>query len=362
MAATLAPLSPNSVASPNSVDPKATTPEFGSLSLPRLPPNQKNEIIRGLAFINPGKVIVQWSSAPGAKSRQVAKIVGRFSKKSGGSLTTPAYPGNFVWAGLGNSEDFAVTVPILAERTLVQFRVTYPSGKIENQTVVITHHKNKQIIRMPQWAGVKPTISLGVMIFNYAENYRRNALAFNLSEVLTTVKVSYDLQFDSWDLGASIFYTPLVLTNNIPGSESRLLSGDLSVGYALPEVVLPWRLSISLGLIYRTMMVASNYFGYKQAFGPQLTSLVQRVLPSNDTLYSYFKFAPLPSASFSFDLANREYCLGVGWLRPLGNQHPFSVNFEISDFLATVAAFYQNTTDTQFLHSTAFGLSASYGF
>ncbi|MEO5970890.1 MAG: hypothetical protein ABIQ95_13260 [Bdellovibrionia bacterium] len=337
-------------------------PEYGSLSLPKLQPGQKNEIIKDLSFVKPDKVLIQWESAPDAKPRRVAKIIGNFPRGSGRTFTVPDYPNALVWTQAEGSNEFTFTAPILSERSLFRFQAVDTRGKIENQTVVLPL-KKKVKAGVPQWVGSKPTVSLGIMMFNFLENYRLNSLAFDISEILSTLKVSYNLQGSTWDLGLSAFYTPVILSNSSAGGyDSKLLIFDLKLGYIMPKIVSPWRLSFAAGLIYTTMMVPSNYYGYKNTIGPQLSSMIQRILGSNDTLYFYAKLTPFPTSTFSFGFGNREYCLGIGLLRPLKNDHPLSLNFEYSDFLATVDAFYRNTSDIHYLHSTSLSLNLSYGF
>jgi hypothetical protein len=337
-------------------------PLYGSLSLPKLPAGQMNEIIRDLSFVNPSKVVIEHEVTAGSKPKWTAKIIGKFSRASGRVLSSPDLPTALVWMVPETSNEFTLTVPVPAERSLIRFRAVDSAGKIENQTVVLSYKKQAHGARHPQWAGLRPTVSLGVMMFNFNESYRVSTLAFNTSEILSTVKVSYNLHRKNLDLGLSAFYTPIVLSNNYPKSESKLLRFDLQIGYTLPKVASPWRLSFSAGILYTTMMVPTNYFGYKNAVGPQLTATLQKIMSSNDTLHSYFKITPFPIGAFGFSLANREYVLGIGWLRPLGNQHPLSFNFEIMDFLAVLDIVYGTTSDTHNVHGTSFGLSASYGF
>jgi hypothetical protein len=336
---------------------------IGTLSLPKLGPNEKRELIGGLTFENGQSVVLRWENVDTDNPVQIAKIIGKMPNSFGKILTAPDYPNGMVRDPVNREQGlFTLRLPVNFERTVISFRAVDATGKEENQPVVLNFARIRKTAFSP-WAGTKPTLEVGAMSFNYIEKYLKNPLSFNQSEILPTFKGSYNFVRKRWNMGFSGLLATVPLTNNITSSgNSSLLSLEAKAGYIFPKELKSWRLNVSLGLYFTTMFVDTNYFGYKGAIGPQLGAQFQQILWGSNTGYVYLKLTPMPASGISFNLTNREYDIGLGLVRPLSNQHPLTINFELADFLATVGANYNNIRDTHTLHSTSLGLSLGYGF
>jgi hypothetical protein len=335
---------------------------YGALSLPRLAPGQKRDLIAGLSFENPANVPLKWGQTQNGGVVQTAQIVGKFPRSSGRVLTVIDHPTALSW----NESDpsggrFFLNLPVTAERTTFSLKTVDASGKTENQSLVLTFKTIKKIAYSP-WLGTRPVVSLGVMTFNYSENYKIYNLSFKQSEILPVLKAGYYFNKKRWLFGFSLFGAPFALTNNLVGSNSTLYGAEAKVGYFYPKNEANWRLSVYLGLYYSSMLVSSNYFGYNGAFGPQISALYQRLFWTRHTLYGYAKISPFPVNGIMPDLSNREIAFGGGWIRPLGNQHSLILNLEYTDFLATFKLVYNNIQDIHYLRAGTLGFTVGYGF
>ncbi|MFZ9594810.1 MAG: hypothetical protein ACO3A2_01895 [Bdellovibrionia bacterium] len=362
------PFSPGSSSSSSSKD--AEPPVYGVLVLPKPKAGKKVEVISDLTFAQASHISIVWEKGTNQKRQRVAQIHGSFPRNSGRKLISPDFPNALVWDKDPNSSHFTLSVPIQGSRILVSFQSEDAQGKQEHQQVVLKiKYEDPNQKKIPWW-GEGLQASMGFFSYSYAERFRVQTVSYSLSQLMLAVSASGAVKFGAWDLRASAFFTPMSLSYNLTAEpavssvfDTRVLNGSLSLGYTLPRVAPPWYVRAALGAFYSTLMVGSGRYGYSNAFGPEVSTTLQKRLNSKSLGYFYFKLAPLLITGKGLGFGDRNLTLGLGYLQHVGKMHPLSVGIEFSSFLAEVPFTSRSVgEDTQSLSSSLLGLVLSYGF
>lgn len=118
-----------------------------------------------------------------------------------------------------------------------------------------------------------------------------------------------------------------VFISNDSTSEIRFLEGSLQVGYALPFVSEPYRLSIMAGGAYSTMFVTGNAFGYDSLLYPQVYPELRRLFKSGDTLTLAVKYMPLSTSGSE----QRAMAAQLRWAYPTASGRPLFFDVTYTD-------------------------------
>jgi hypothetical protein len=301
--------------------------------------------VAGLAILNPGPRVLIVSKA--GTISYTATIEGRFKVPESSLL----------WKGriIEQQPDgrFSLTIQVTAPSMKLELDAISSLGQID---------KEKIVIHFPHWeafkrdAADKPPKS---RFFSVGGGLSMIAVSDSRVEKFTelglTLKGSYaqPLFAPNWDMGVSTYFTALPFGANRSDS-IRFLGVNLRVGYVIPKIREPWRVSLQGGLYYTTMFVQSASFGFQNMAGPQLFPTIRRVFRKGDAVSGYFKFSPV-SSDFSFDSPeNHEIAAGIAYSRPVFNGKSLGISFDASSLHVLVEAVEIGTI--------TYTLGLSYGF
>lgn len=295
---------------------------------------------------------------------QVVGIKGVIRWKS----ATAAAPGK---SGKG---PFELTIALEKDTTLFQVTAVSSTGTVETEFKVLIVPRLKFLSGERKARRHIVTVSIGPSTLNYSEVYGRT-LTRTLNQVSLTLKAAYNylLAPPNWDLGINAYITALPLTSTSTGTSSanetaRFVGANARLGYSIPFIKEPWKLSILAGWYYTTTIVSNNAMGYQNLMGPQIFPTIRRVLKSGDAVFAYFKYAPITSDGlFEFLGPNsREIAAGFGWVHPMKNGTPLSISFDFASLgftiptrVSTIDAGIVSTTGT--FQNTSYSLSVGIG-
>jgi len=235
--------------------------------------------------------------------------------------------------------NFAITLPLYAKATSVDIMAVGPMGEVEEEEVGIDFpdydaFKNHAKFEPPKRSSLG--VSLGVTSINYTETD-----CSPLSELALTAKVSYQsLIFPpNWDVAFNVYGTAMPLTSTVASTNIRFLGANARIGFVVPFVTSPWRLSIMGGGYYTTSLVSqpaavihtlAEYSGFNNMYGPQIFPVLSRKFGKADSIYLYSKFSPIMN-NFIPTFASTEFAVGGGWSHPLPNGTPLTIAVDFDD-------------------------------
>ncbi len=201
-------------------------------------------------------------------------------------------------------------VYIRGPETLIHLGALGPGKKIETQ---------KAVIRFPGWdtlraqaAAFKPKtevmgLSLGYSLISYTEDE-----VPDFSMTALTARFTFQNLFapPSWDYSGNLFATALPLSSSRSDISARFLGANFRVGYVLPFPEEPFRLSLSVGAYYTTMIVSDQAFGYNSLIYPQFYPTLSYRLKKGSAVSFYGKFVPL-GQGLSIGATERELAYGM---------------------------------------------------
>lgn len=290
--------------------------------------------------------VLAHDGAGGAGSGFKVTLRGSYSRKDWTLLW------NSMPVELSEKGDFEFAFPISGEMNEGKLVAIGPMGKTE---------KVKLKVRFPSWedflarAGASPpkrifiTPGLGLSLISYSET----GIA-PFSQIAITGKISYAhlVLPPRWDFAANAYMTLLPVSSSQEIS-ARFFGASMRIGYVLPSVKAPWRVSLLAGAYYATTFVQGDGFGYKNVSGPQIFPTVRRELPGGDSVLAYFKFSPI-SAGFSFlQLSNHELAAGLIYSRPLPDGRTASITLDAATLGLSLAGIR--------VRSTSVSLGVAYG-
>ncbi len=265
---------------------------------------------------------------------------------------------SFTWNGrkIKREDDgkFMMRLPLSDTKTSFRFIAISPRGIIERETVVIYAPKFEKLARKPKIRYKRHFFTPGLSATYLQFDHNIRAI-YKFSEVALTAKLGYRYLWlpPNWDVGISGFVTALPLSTTGPES-IRFIGFNFRVGYVLPFVTSPWRVSIFAGTYYNTMAFHSGRFGYKNANGPQIYPTIERELNSGSSIFVYFKFSPVSNRFDFLDLESREIAGGGGYRFSLPNQDTIGVALDYADFNMKI--------DRSQVSTRSFSLGVNYGF
>lgn len=163
-------------------------------------------------------------------------------------------------------------------------------------------------------------------LFNYTQtdvtDFNQNALSLKVS-ALTPLSPPH------WDIGGNVYTNALPLQSSRSDVSVYAFGANLNVGYAIPWIKQPWRVSLMLGLSLSDIKVTNNAFGYSILIRPQFYPTLG-YHNGKYSFYGYFKYVPL---SANFQLISKdenELGLGLGFGFPGFWKTPLLVSLDYS--------------------------------
>lgn len=157
--------------------------------------------------------------------------------------------------------------------------------------------------------------SLGISALTYKEgNYA------NCSLLVLTGKIGYNylIPNSKWDIGLNAYMTLVPIKEDISKIGTRFLGINARTGYLI-DLSSSWKLGLSGGFYYATMIVDQNLFGFSHLIGAQFYPTLRKSF-SFGVLSSYFKFSPVVDSLTDFNPAHHEIAFGLSWSFPIGNE------------------------------------------
>jgi hypothetical protein len=162
------------------------------------------------------------------------------------------------------------------------------------------------------------------------DSYRETGKA-DFSETMMTARIAGTYALDAnWDAEAIMTMTAFPISSNVPAVTARFTSVNLRLGYAIPFISAPWRLSLLGGLYYTTMSVTDNAFGYQNLFYPQFLPSLSYSVDSRDIIRAYVKYVPTSTGFSIYNSTEREAGAGIAFEHRVG-VHPISLSLEWAD-------------------------------
>ncbi len=257
--------------------------------------------------------------------------------------------------------EFKVALPVSGPKAVVQFTAISPHGSVQKEKIEIVFESwnlfNKNEL---QREGLKRFHFGPNLGFSYISYQQTGTAGVTINEVVVTGKValSYVIFPQNWDIGANAYFNIYPITTSSPGNTIQFFGTNLRIGYALPFIREPWRLSL-MGGIYYTTTFASGNFGFTGMGGPQLFPVLRRLLPGGKSIFAYFKFSPVTNgATAILSVANREIAAGGGYSWQMKNKNFLSITLDIASLQLSL----QDVTSTISSNTTSFTLGLGYGF
>jgi hypothetical protein len=224
---------------------------------------------------------------------------------------------------------FEVEVPLQGKVTYLKLMAIGPLGEIEKEKVAVYLKDYHEFKREAEQRPVKKYfLSSGVGFTSLSFKDSRKP---DFSQLALTGKISFLTPVfpPRWDFGFTTYLTLVPLTSNQPKS-ARFLGVNFRIGYVLPGVKDPWRVTLLGGLYYTTMFVSTGDFGFQNLAGPQLFPVVMRTFRNRDSALAYLKFSPVGTGFGLITLYNHEKAVGGAYIRPLEGGRTMSASIDIA--------------------------------
>lgn len=249
---------------------------------------------------------------------------------------------------------FRYEVPVKGATSTINLVAIGPMGEIEKEAVVveISDREGAEVSsRQEPPRRFNFNSSLGYTNLAYSET---DIESYSMHGLTAKLGVQYLLAPPAWDLGFSAYGTVTPLSDNQADVDARFFGVNLRVGYSLPFVPEPWKVSLMAGSYYTTMLVTDRAFGFKNMAGPQVFPVVRRAFAGGSSVSSYFKFSPIMNGLSILAFDHREIAGGLGYVRPLKNGHPLIFGLDAADLKLALGEVT--------IHSRSLSFSVGYGF
>jgi hypothetical protein len=259
---------------------------------------------------------------------------------------------------------FRLRVPLVDVRSPLVFFSIGPTGDAARESIVVDFPGYAALAHEPPPPIKRHAFlpSLGFTYISYSEAPEVGSPA-QINEIMATFKLSYqyNLAPPRWNAGITTFVNLIPLSTSSTGfldePSAQFFGLNFRVGYVVPQIPEPWRLSIMVGTYYVTMF--GSDIGFVNLMGPQLFPVLRRTLSSGDTVTCYLKLSPVGEGFAIEGLTNREMAFGGAWNHVLKNGRTFSA---MLDF-ANLALYLPNGDGIPTaVSSTSFSLSAGLSF
>lgn len=236
----------------------------------------------------------------------------------------------------GKDGTFRVALAFAGPATQLLFSAVGPRGQIEKQSFALSFPGFAfwaADLKDPLKKRHSFSATLGATLLGYEETD-----SDPLNQIAMTGKMAYTyLLFPPrWDFGASAYMNLATVSTNQPGKTARFLGLNARIGYVVPGVQEPWRLSLMSGVYWVSMFVTGNEFGFNNLMGPQVFPVLRKMMPSGDSIVGYGKFSPVGSGLSFLNLGNREIAFGASYIHRLSGFHALSVGLDFSDLRLSI--------------------------
>ncbi|MEK6579955.1 MAG: hypothetical protein AABZ55_12065 [Bdellovibrionota bacterium] len=249
--------------------------------------------------------------------------------------------------------DFLLKIPVKGENSSVDFLSVSPFGTLKREKLGVSFPGWNAFLakRKSPALGTRRffvTPSLGLTLINYTQT---GLTPFSETALTGKVSALYYLA-PRWDIGLASFFTLIPVTSTVPENKIRFLGVNGRIGYVVPWVKSPWRLSLMTGVYFTTTFVPGSTFGFENMTGPQLFPVLTRVWNNGRSSTFYFKFSPVTAQFTPLALSNREIAGGGSYGFRLKNGHAMSIAMDVSSIQLTL----ENTQ----IKATTFSLGVGY--
>jgi hypothetical protein len=236
---------------------------------------------------------------------------------------------------------FQFDVFVARPKSLLTLTAVDPYGKISTVEVLLTVRDwdgtQREILALTEKRHPSKRFHWNLAVGITHLDYSRTELTDVSSLLLSThAAAEYWLAPGRWNLELSGYYTPVALTTSPSGYSIEFLGINARVGYVLPWIVAPWRLTLMAGAYYATTFTSSPVggFGYLNIGGPEVYPVLSRTLSSGARVNTYFKFSPVSDDFTILTLANREIAAGLGYdFPPNADGQGFLVRFDWANLI-----------------------------
>ena len=289
----------------------------------------------------------------GKKDHRHVDFEGTYEKDA---LWTLIREGDVVKRNADGEFKLQLEVPSEEGVSRVELTAIGPRGEIEREVIGIASKKLSEEARREYFKRVAASAGLGFTFVDYQDNQSEN---FTETAITLNARILYFLVPRKWDIGASGYFTILPLSSTSAASRSpRFFGLNARVGYVLPFVHSPWRLSLLVGIYYATMLSADtpSIYGFRNVSGPQVYPLLTRIFSLRHSAYVYGKYSPINNGISKFLSigSNSEIAAGGGyvWRFESGGALTASLDFSMLSLKIGSAVAKVST----------FSIGASYGF
>jgi hypothetical protein len=236
---------------------------------------------------------------------------------------------------------FREKVIIKEEESIIHFAAIDLKGGIQHEEIMVHvdnwraySKKRREVTLAAAFKKAPVQLSFGIA---YSLIQFDDSRGPNFQQSALTAKFSYGKATPSqrWDLGISTFLTLVPLHSSTIYS-ARFLGINGRIGYALPWIRDPWRLTLMTGVYYTTMLPsesdASSEFGYQSMVGPQVYPVVRRKFQNGTSLSAYFKYSPIKAPDSVISFLGRELAIGGAFSFLVGKDHTLSTTLDLSSY------------------------------
>lgn len=304
-----------------------------------IPDKNWKQSVRGLYWNTGLKGKERWG-AQGQLEIEANKRGSAISAKGklSGAFTRPAWKLliNHKEVARASNGEFTLRIDVIGPKSFIFVSAVGPKGELEEQRFIL------------DFPGYKPWLEAQKDFFNkryflsasggLSFLFYEEPLTPKLNQLGLTAKLSYTylLAPPRLDFGFTGYLTAMPLTTSIPGKNARFLGLNVRLGYVLPMVEDPWRLSLMSGVYYTTMIVPDDEFGFSNLMGPQLFPVLRRTLPNGDSISGYFKFSPVGNGIWLETLQNREIAVGLSFTQRTSMWRSISYAVDLADLSLTI--------------------------
>lgn len=220
-------------------------------------------------------------------------------------------------------------------------------GEIEQEILVVDLPGLPALLKQASTPQSAPSLTVGAGFTHLS--YSETTIP-QFTENAITAKLSFVHAFkpgSPWDIGLSGYATVVSLSTTSAAKQSiDFLGGNARVGYRLPILPEPWRLSLMLGLYLTTTSSSDGTFGFTNLMGPEFYPVLRRRLSGGGMIAGYFKYSPVGSG-LSLSFGSREIAGGLSYTPRTNASFPISFTLDIADLSASIEGTeFQSTSAT----------------
>lgn len=242
-------------------------------------------------------------------------------------------------------QSFEIEVDLKEPVRSIELIAIGPLGELEKEPMTLSASD----VAPPEkkWSA---TPVLGLAWLSYSESG-----AEPYSSLMTTIRAqgAYQLKPGKWEVAAEATLSLFSLYQN---QDASVWDYGLNwrVGYHLPQLKAPWKLTLSGGSFYTSTVDSEDRFGISNVGGPQLSAILSRDLGQDRSATGYLKFSPIFNGFGLQGLSSKALAAGGEYSFKVRQRHRLGVHLDFSRWAVS-------TTARQGA-ATSIGMGASYHF